>query len=793
MTIANENYRNNYAGNDATTVFAYSFKVVEESDLEVIVADADDDRTTLTLTTHYTVSGEGDAGGGNVTLEDLTAIFGQATLPTGWTIAIARRVEVIQETDLENQGEYFAQTHEDVFDYLTMVALQQQEELDRCPKTTTTSGDSGEELMDSISDSVAAASASATAASTSETNAATSETNAETAKTAAELAETNAETAETNAETAETNAETAQTAAELAETNAETAETNAETAQTAAELAETNAETAETNAETAETNAETAKTGAETAQTAAELAETNAETAETNAETAKTGAETAKTGAETAQTAAELAETNAETAETNAETAQTAAELAETNAETAETNAVTAQTAAELAETNAETAETNAETAETNAVTAQTAAELAETNAETAETNAVTAKNAAETAQTNAETAETNAETAETNAETAETGAVAALAAAGLPGSLSGEAGKILKVKGDESAYEFVVPQDLPTIVGGDTLKMVQVEVGETGYELVTRLEQIQDYTVIGDIGDVAQQMAGHIWATDEGGAGTDLALYPFLNGDLTDDSEGTYDLTNNNTVTDANGIMGSDNAADFDGTDQYFNQGTLLDVTPAAIAIDFWMLPDDGMPAGTSYIFAKDNVTGEDRFKCFLQNDGTIGLVAEESNNGPITLKSATVLTNGAQTEWIHVLCAWDTTYGLRLFINGVLEACDSSMTTLMGNGTDSDFLIGATAGPASYFAGLLSQVRIRNQVLTQKDVDLAYATRYAAPSNVGTEYKVRALAKEDGSDDFISQIEWGGLEVKRTASYIYRYGRAFGSTDKLKIIGEY
>ena len=110
--------------------------------------------------------------------------------------------------------------------------------------------------------------------------------------------------------------------------------------------------------------------------------------------------------------------------------------------------------------------------------------------------------------------------------------------------------------------------------------------------------QEIQDYTVIGDIGDVAQQMAGHIWETDEGGTGTDLALYPFLNGDLTDDSEGTYDLTNNNVVIDADGIMGSDNAAEFDGINQNFSNGTLLDVTPTAIAIDFWFNADDGQPA---------------------------------------------------------------------------------------------------------------------------------------------------------------------------------------------------
>lgn len=64
---------------------------------------------------------------------------------------------------------------------------------------------------------------------------------------------------------------------------------------------------------------------------------------------------------------------------------------------------------------------------------------------------------AAQTAETNAETAETNAEAAQTAAEAAQAAAEAALVAAGLPGSLTGQALKVLQVKADETGYQFAV------------------------------------------------------------------------------------------------------------------------------------------------------------------------------------------------------------------------------------------------------------------------------------------------------------------------------------------------
>ena len=114
MTIASTNNQESYSGNGSTSVFPYNFKINDEDHLEVIIADTDGDETTLTITTHYTVSGVGEDSGGDVTTEDLTALVGEEHLPTGYTMVITRRVPLKQETDLGSQGPFYAQTIEDI-------------------------------------------------------------------------------------------------------------------------------------------------------------------------------------------------------------------------------------------------------------------------------------------------------------------------------------------------------------------------------------------------------------------------------------------------------------------------------------------------------------------------------------------------------------------------------------------------------------------------------------------------------------------------------------------------------
>ena len=116
MTVSTEVDHNDYIGNGVTTSFPYTFRIFKKSDLVVQVVDLNENITELILDTDYTVTGAGGYSGGNVIL--------MSALANGYQISISRELPVTQETDLRNQGKFFAEVHEDVFDYLTMLIQQ---------------------------------------------------------------------------------------------------------------------------------------------------------------------------------------------------------------------------------------------------------------------------------------------------------------------------------------------------------------------------------------------------------------------------------------------------------------------------------------------------------------------------------------------------------------------------------------------------------------------------------------------------------------------------------------------
>ena len=135
MTVSSTTTKVSYSGNGSTTVFAYTFKIFAAADLTVIVrTDSTGVETTKTLTADYTVSGAGNAGGGNVTMTTAPA--------SGETLLIKRKIALTQSTDYVANDPFPAASHEDALDRLTFIAQEQQEVFDRAvvlPETDTAS------------------------------------------------------------------------------------------------------------------------------------------------------------------------------------------------------------------------------------------------------------------------------------------------------------------------------------------------------------------------------------------------------------------------------------------------------------------------------------------------------------------------------------------------------------------------------------------------------------------------------------------------------------------------------
>jgi hypothetical protein len=91
VTIADNATRNAYVATNGQTAFTYGFEILAQTDLVVL-----QNGTTLTLSTHYTVSGVGDQNGGTVTL-----VTGATT---GDEIVIYRDMALERTTDYQSGG-----------------------------------------------------------------------------------------------------------------------------------------------------------------------------------------------------------------------------------------------------------------------------------------------------------------------------------------------------------------------------------------------------------------------------------------------------------------------------------------------------------------------------------------------------------------------------------------------------------------------------------------------------------------------------------------------------------------
>lgn len=111
-----------YSGNGTATEFAYQFKILDRTDIKVLLTDADGKEKLLTKDYYVDVEKNvvrypGYAVGAEVPEGERPAV-----LPTGWKLTIYREVPVTQETDLPDQ--YPFNQVEDIGDKLTMICQQ---------------------------------------------------------------------------------------------------------------------------------------------------------------------------------------------------------------------------------------------------------------------------------------------------------------------------------------------------------------------------------------------------------------------------------------------------------------------------------------------------------------------------------------------------------------------------------------------------------------------------------------------------------------------------------------------
>ncbi len=186
------------------------------------------------------------------------------------------------------------------------------------------------------------------------------------------------------------------------------------------------------------------------------------------------------------------------------------------------------------------------------------------------------------------------------------------------------------------------------------------------------------------------------------------------------DETEGSiaYDSAGDNSGT-LNGnplwrpVVGKvDGALEFDGTDDYVSADFVLNPAEGAFSVFAWI---KGSAPGQAVI---SQTGGAD----WLSADATDGkLVTELKGTGRVSLPliSQSIINDGL---WHHIGFVWDGSNRI-LYADGVEVATDTQ--TGLGS-SDGGLYIGAGRNlePASFFSGLIDDVRIYNQALNPTEI---------------------------------------------------------------------
>lgn len=116
MTLNANDARNEYTATAGLTDFEYTFKIYDDSDLDVYVTPSGQQCSDSDLTTAYTVSGVGEEDGGLITLNTATS--------AGDKVTIVSSIPTNRTTDYQNNGDFRSDTVNDDFDRVVSLTKQ---------------------------------------------------------------------------------------------------------------------------------------------------------------------------------------------------------------------------------------------------------------------------------------------------------------------------------------------------------------------------------------------------------------------------------------------------------------------------------------------------------------------------------------------------------------------------------------------------------------------------------------------------------------------------------------------
>ena len=122
--------RNDYVGTGAVVTYSYGFRIFAYTDLKVTVRNTRNVETTLVYPTDFSATGVNVAAGGTITILKASLLTG-GFLTTGYALTIRFSETTNQPVDLRNQGGFFMEVVEDLFDRVVRFVQQVEDIVNR--------------------------------------------------------------------------------------------------------------------------------------------------------------------------------------------------------------------------------------------------------------------------------------------------------------------------------------------------------------------------------------------------------------------------------------------------------------------------------------------------------------------------------------------------------------------------------------------------------------------------------------------------------------------------------------
>jgi len=194
-----------------------------------------------------------------------------------------------------------------------------------------------------------------------------------------------------------------------------------------------------------------------------------------------------------------------------------------------------------------------------------------------------------------------------------------------------------------------------------------------------------------------------------------------------------------------------------------------------SSYSIEMWFNPSNNIVSTTSeetLLRYSDNSSVNDVYLRFQS-----GVLHLQNNGGGNIISNS---NSWAAGQWYHVVGTFDSSVGMKMYINNVLQNSTSSVTTRGGAPYSTKLYIGAHTNGIRFFGGLIDDVRIYNRALTANDVSTLYNT------GIGTEDVCPGGMTGTGvSGDECVITNWTQLaSIKDTLSLYYKLNNDLSST---------